>query len=373
MQADIRRPARPVPPRLRGLRRGGLAPAAHSQLVCRCPDCSTAAAEPPLDAEPVETLELDEHDGSAFEWEGEVSRSSVDYVRWVQSSLNRLDGARLVVDGISGTLTRAAVRGFQSRRGLDADGIVGPITEAALIAAGAGAPPGYAGTVPAPPPQRPAPAPSPGTLPHLTVPESALTALLPTFAPYAYAAAARYPWPVPGVSGLDMAPPQNTNCCCFAEALITRAFSQRHGSAFVWNSTRHGQAMINDAANLFSPIDAYVGAGAAGALPVGAAPDSWCLVQGWTTAHKGHTFIVVARHAPTDRVLTLEANMAYGLNGVGCRSVSMLRDLPGGRPPTRWWQSSSVPTWSSIARYYDAGVRIARLGVTSASWAGPMS
>src|SRR5262249_3831333 len=30
--------------------------------------------------------------------------------------------------------------------------------------------------------------------------------------------------------------------------------------------------------------------------------------QGWRTSTSGHTFIVVARHAPSDRVLTLEAN-----------------------------------------------------------------
>ncbi len=86
------------------------------------------------------------------EWEGEISRSSPDYIRWVQASLNKILGLRLAVDGISGTATRSAVRSFQQQKGLTPDGIVGPQTEATLIAAGAAPPPQTsrppAGTIP---------------------------------------------------------------------------------------------------------------------------------------------------------------------------------------------------------------------------------
>src|SRR5467141_1640957 len=82
------------------------------------------------------------------ELEFEINRSSRDYIKWVQSSLNRIIGARLVVDGISGAKTHAAVQTFQRQQGLTADGIVGPVTEGALIAAGAGQPPGGAGGAP---------------------------------------------------------------------------------------------------------------------------------------------------------------------------------------------------------------------------------
>jgi len=76
-----------------------------------------------------------------YEWESEVNRSSPEYIRWVQQALNKTIGVQLVVDGISGSMTRSAVRSFQQRQGLMVDGIVGPQTEGALIAAGATNPP----------------------------------------------------------------------------------------------------------------------------------------------------------------------------------------------------------------------------------------
>jgi hypothetical protein len=89
-------------------------------------------------------------------WLGEVDRRSVAYVKWVQRELNRLMRAGLMVDGVIGSRTRAVVRAFQQQKGLIADGVVGPNTERALIAAGAGNPPG-AGTSPYIPPSTPVP------------------------------------------------------------------------------------------------------------------------------------------------------------------------------------------------------------------------
>src|SRR5262249_11109123 len=57
-------------------------------------------------------------------------------VPWVQTVLNRAEGENLVVDGIFGRLTLGAVRKFQSRYGLPLRGILPPETETALIQTG---------------------------------------------------------------------------------------------------------------------------------------------------------------------------------------------------------------------------------------------
>jgi len=91
---------------------------------------------PAAQPEPPESTELEE-------LESEINRTSSQYVKWVQRSLNDLLSLSLAVDGISGPATRSAVRSFQSRYGLSADGIVGPQTEAKMISLGASKPPGY--------------------------------------------------------------------------------------------------------------------------------------------------------------------------------------------------------------------------------------
>jgi N-acetyl-anhydromuramyl-L-alanine amidase AmpD len=93
----------------------------------------------------------------ARETYGPRDRRAPEYVRWVQHSLSQLLGGGLRVDGIDGPRTRAAVRAFQTRyRVRPIDGIVGPITEAALVRAGASPLP--AGRAVAPPGIAPAPA-----------------------------------------------------------------------------------------------------------------------------------------------------------------------------------------------------------------------
>ena len=93
----------------------------------------------------------------SYAWEGEVSRTSPAYIRWVQQSLNKILGLRLAEDGLMGTQTRSAVRSLQQRGGLQVDGSVGPQTEKALVTAGVG-----------PPPAAGAPSPSPGPANRLT-------------------------------------------------------------------------------------------------------------------------------------------------------------------------------------------------------------
>ena len=222
-------------------------------------------------------------------------------------------------------------------------------------------------------PAPPSPAPAAPTLrggTRLPVAEAALTALLPTFSDYTYNfQSVNYPWPIPGVP-LPQAPPKLINCCTFVEALLVRAWANIHGAAFVWNSRRHAQMMISTGDDLFSPVTAMIESEMATTVPPGQPPTSWCVAQGWRTSTSGHTFMILARHAPTDRVLTLEANQAYSLNGVGYRNFGNLRNFPGCRPPARWWENSAAPLWRDIVARCASGLKMAKLNVTDTSWAG---
>jgi peptidoglycan hydrolase-like protein with peptidoglycan-binding domain len=78
----------------------------------------------------------------------------------IQQDLNRLGALpKLVEDGKPGPKTTAALKAFQTSKGLKADGIVGAKTEAAITAALAG--PVEPFVVPASAPATPAPAPKP--------------------------------------------------------------------------------------------------------------------------------------------------------------------------------------------------------------------
>jgi hypothetical protein len=106
----------------------------------------------PFEFDPEFDFEQDEF-GFALEgeeWEAETNRGSSAYVRWVQQALNEVLGLRLPVHGITGPETRSAIRSFQRRSGLTANGSVGTQTERALIAAGASPPSGASGRIPSP-------------------------------------------------------------------------------------------------------------------------------------------------------------------------------------------------------------------------------
>jgi hypothetical protein len=61
-----------------------------------------------------------------------ADRQRPDYVRWVQESLNQIENAGLPTDGLLDDTTRNAIRQFQRKHGLVADGVVGRQTESKL-------------------------------------------------------------------------------------------------------------------------------------------------------------------------------------------------------------------------------------------------
>jgi len=61
-----------------------------------------------------------------------LSNDEMISIKWVQERLNALGFGPLKTDGIVGTLTKNAVKKFQSEKWLDVDGIAGPLTRKAL-------------------------------------------------------------------------------------------------------------------------------------------------------------------------------------------------------------------------------------------------
>ena len=199
------------------------------------------------------------------------------------------------------------------------------------------------------------------------IPESALVNRLGAFAPFTYDLDdARYPYALPGVT-LPLAPPNTNNCCTFVEALVVAAWADTQ-PGFTWNKQRHRQMMIIGNEDMFSPVTAVVEAGMARAVANADTPPAcWTLIQGWRQQWRdGHTLLVIAHHPATDRVLTLESNSAFKLNGVGFRAIGNLTAV-GGRPPPRWWDLPDLWTWAKVCSVYRFR-RQAALNVVPGDW-----
>lgn len=200
------------------------------------------------------------------------------------------------------------------------------------------------------------------------IPEMALLNLLPEFEDFTYDLdEAYYPYELPGLR-VPKAPPRSNNCCTFVEALIVKAWA--NVPDFEWSSARHGQMMIYSADDYFSPVTAVVESkmGVAVQDP-DTPPQPWTVIQGWRKQWRGgHTFIIVAHHQPTDRVLTLESNSAYKQNGVGFRMIGNIKEFDN-KPPESWWEREDLWTWQRIQSTYRYRQQ-ASLKVKDPTWSG---
>ncbi len=198
----------------------------------------------------------------------------------------------------------------------------------------------------------------------LSIPEKALVDLLPNFYEFGYDLDnARYPFELDGVK-LPMGPPYDNNCCTFVEALLVKAWQNEHN--IEWTPEKHGQMMILSSMDYFSPITACIQAGIAEDINIHSAPPPWTVVQGWRHQWRGgHTFIIVDHDPFTDRVLVLESNSSYGLDGVGFRNIGKLRHITN--PGPQWKDMDMVWTWEKIKSTYRYR-KLARLKVTDRKW-----
>ncbi len=205
----------------------------------------------------------------------------------------------------------------------------------------------------------------------LMVPEEAIVSLLPAFHGYGYSLKKpRYPYPIPYVPSLPLEPPMANNCCTFVEGLLVKAWCDTITSGFRWSQKRHGQMMIwstDDYDEYFSPVTAAVEARMAEEIDdPDAFPEPWTVVQAWKEQWKGgHTFIVLDSHEPSQRILTLESNMAFGMDGPGFRGIGDLDQVP--HPGSGWYENPAAWTWSKFRDTYPL-MKLAKLAVGDVSW-----
>jgi hypothetical protein len=198
------------------------------------------------------------------------------------------------------------------------------------------------------------------------VSESFLVAMLQKFQGFVYSISyPKYTSPIPNVPGLPLMPPKQNSCCIFVEDLVVHGFQLAYWS-FVWDQHRHDQMMVADWNNKYSPPFAPAEAGlarpAVGPSSSLGLPQPWSVCQGWGQAG-GHTFIVLAVHSATGKVLILESSSTYGFSGPGLRGLGDLDAYLASGPPADWWTLPSVPTWNQIKSNYSYGIALAQLKV----------
>jgi len=154
----------------------------------------------------------------------------------------------------------------------------------------------------------------------------------------------RYPHPLPGVR-LPRSPPAQTNCCAFVEGVAVGA-AVRSGIGVPWGLAAHQRAMLQDPDHRQSPVEVLVDAGIADRWPDDRVPPPWSVCQGWR-GHRGHTFLIA--DVQVDRVLILEANRGYGLDGVGWRGHGMATNI---EPPAMWHRDPRAWTWGRVRETY---------------------
>lgn len=243
-----------------------------------------------------------------------------------------------------------------------------------------------------------------------SVPESRITGLLHHFHGYGYNfPVGKYP---PGfdLSVLDQQDiaqsdeERYTNGNTFTEALLVRAWLEHNAGAgsFVWDIDKHNHwtlleeyesAPVITRENRLDALQPAIDAGMADLVqkipyegqPIGEnkLPEPWTLFQGFlysTNAKgwiKGHNFIIVDYHKPSDRLLILESNgnrsptqgpfpaPENGPRFTGFGHIEeCFSDQAVNKPGPDWWKNDAVPTWQSIVEVYKYRVMV-RLRVNS--------
>ncbi len=177
----------------------------------------------------------------------------------------------------------------------------------------------------------------------------------------------RYPYELPGV-GIQQAPPRQNNCSTMVEGLAIKAWKDARGDDFTWSLAKHDRMMITSTDDYFSPVTETVASGLGIEIDADDLPPPWTLVQGWKTQWTGgHNFFIVDVHPDTERILTLESNSAYEMDGPGFRMLGDIDDFENFNPGKDWWKDAKLWTWEKFKETY-LHRKMARLKVHDLRW-----
>ena len=256
-----------------------------------------------------------------------------DQVRELQALLNSKGFGPISNDGIFGRGTEAAVKKAQRSLGLSADGIVGPATKAALLGEKFSS--------------------------KKSITMADLVALFPTVSKQTYRLkGGQTPGQPNGVRlSARVVGSDSINCTQFTTWIVSQAFETR------WTSDQWARWQNTGVQKKIGKIPDY---GSRVVLDWGIATTApvrgvW-LVQ-YLTKTGGHSMLIVDHDPETDKILTLEANSYYGLDGVGWAEIGNLRAVPNPGPN---WKDRVSQTWKSrIDSKF--GIHAARLNVDAKS------
>ena len=220
--------------------------------------------------------------------------------------------------------------------------------------------------------------------------ERKIVRLLHYFSGFTYAAA-RYPFELrdsgilPNLVNLAPNAKKTNDCSSFTEALLVGAW-QDHFAEFSYSYPYHRKWMVQvvDGSHRMEVYDAVTDNNLGDLLDDDDDPKEWTLVQGFEYDEddeepisaedtdppsparwkKGHSFIVLDFDEDTDRILTLESNKGFGLDGPGFR---MLGGLDNVCLEKHWWLNQGLKTWSDIKNLYPYR-RMVRLRVNDLKW-----
>lgn len=178
-----------------------------------------------------------------------------------------------------------------------------------------------------------------------------------------------YPEPVPGVNVPTGG--RTNNCCTFVEGLLAPSAQEALAEGFRWGPEQHAQAMVMGA-DLFGPVSVWVDAGLADLqADTDALPEPWSVMQVWRamepTPTGGHTLLILDADPTSGRVLTLESNRAYGLDGPGYRGIGALDRFRDMHPGSNWLDHTGSWDWDRFRKSYPHR-QIARLKVGQIQW-----